>query len=302
VTVRDLLRKENRVNPVEELRDCLTLIDNSADHARRLLWDVVATIRPAPAPDPLLVELREAAMRLWKLKGPYTLDPPPKNEWLAAVNDLFDVCRRAAEQEAEKPTAKLLEPAVRPAFSVELPEPEPAETPSEPEPLTAERLATWGMGLAGFHIGQRKHLRSFSEAWQTQNAKSAAEVERLKAELADMKADYESLVPMDEERKAWWRLVNDAERAAGFMSVAVHPSARSLVEWCDATRQYNERLKAEVAELRSVLERVLSGTLCIFRRRCTEWYWRPWAVDPALPANGPFPTALEAALAAGGGK
>jgi hypothetical protein len=78
-----------------------------------------------------------------------------------------------------------LEPAVRPEFSVELPEPEPAETPSEPEPLTAGKLAEWAVELKGLRQYLGAEMAShFAAAWRVQNAKSAAEVERLQAELA----------------------------------------------------------------------------------------------------------------------
>ena len=57
---------------------------------------------------------------------------------------------------------------------------------------------------------------------------------------------------LQEDRDAWKKLVNDAERAIGMDSVAVSPEARSLVEWCDEKRAEIERLQAIVDQYRAL--------------------------------------------------
>ena len=71
-----------------------------------------------------------------------------------------------------------------------------------------------------------------------------AKVKELKAAIAEREAQaadqsrrIEKLADLCE---AWMRLVNNAERAIGMDSVAVDPSARSLVEWCDTAKREHE--------------------------------------------------------------
>ena len=113
----------------------------------------------------------------------------------------------------------------------------------------------------------RTILRGFCKPWSDGGnggstlglaiREAMAEVERLKAALAKRVAEIKSLKIQnayaergkeyertDEERKAWWRLVNDAERAIGMDSTAVDPSARSLVEWCERARREHEAWEA----------------------------------------------------------
>ncbi len=103
--------------------------------------------------------------------------------------------------------------------------------------------------------------------------------ERIRGELAKSVSGWEAaereknelrlaLDSRNEERKEWWRLVNDAERAIGMDSVAVDPSARSLVEWCDLARRERDELRAESERLKA--DRIIGDAVWEPARKASE--------------------------------
>lgn len=55
-----------------------------------------------------------------------------------------------------------------------------------------------------------------------------------------------ALKTIGDECHAWRKLMNDTERALGMETVAMDPSARSVVEWADDTRRQLNRLSSLV--------------------------------------------------------